>query len=195
MVGKLEKDFSQRKVIKMCTVVIAKGLSVAASLWGAYQQNRNLNAQANIVQQQADSQARVLEYNAAQARADAERVTGVETEADLELRQRQRAVRGSQAAVAGASGAALTGDYLNIALGTAVTQEQDLSALRKNYANQRMQFYSQAQSSDFQAASSRIAGRNQASALRSQSSSGLLGSLLTAGGTLAGNWNDIFKKK
>lgn len=178
----------------MCTVAIGVALSAASTLWGGYMQNKNLNAQADIATQQAESAARVYEYNAAQARADAERVTGNETEADLELRQRQRAVRGTQAAQAGASGTALIGDYGNIALGTAVTQEQDLSALRKNYAAQRMNFFSQAQSSDYQAASSRIAGQNQASALRSQGSSGLLGSLLTVGGTLAGKWDDMFKK-
>lgn len=179
----------------MCTIAIGTAISMAGSLWSGFQQNRNLNAQANIAQQQAEATARTYEYNAAQARADAERVTETETEADLELRQRQRAVRGTQAAAAGASGTALIGDYGNIALGTAVTQEQDLSALRRNYVNQRMNFLSQAQSSDYQAASTRIAGQNQASALRSQGSSGLLGSLLTAGGTLAGNWDSIFKKK
>lgn len=179
----------------MCTVAIATGLSVASSLWGGYTQSRNASAQAEIATQQAESQARVAEYNAAQARADAERVTGAETEADLELRQRQRAVRGTQAAQAGAAGTALVGDYGNIALGTAVTQEQDLSALRRNYANQRMNFFNQAQAYDYQAATARVAGQNQASALRSQGSSGLLGSLLTAGGTLAGNWDKIFVKK
>lgn len=179
----------------MCTIAIGTALSVASTLWGGYQQSKNANAQAAIATQQAESQARVHEFNAAQARADADKVTANETEADLELRQRQRAVRGSQAAAAGASGTALSGDYYNIGLGTAMTQEQDLSALRRNYANQRMNFFSQAQSSDYQAATARISGQNQASALRSQSSSGLLGSLLTAGGTLAGNWNDIVKKK
>lgn len=179
----------------MCTAAVGIGLSIASSLWSGYSQSRSLNAQADIAQQSAESQARVSEYNAAQARADASRVTESETDADLQLRQQQRAARGTQAAQAGASGTALLGDYGNIALGTAVTQEQDLSALRRNYANQRMNFFNQAQSSDYQAATTRVAGQNQASALRSQSSSGLLGSLLTAGGTLAGNWDKMFTKK
>lgn len=177
----------------MCTIAIGTALSMAGTLWGGYQQSRVAGIQADVATQNAEAQARVHEYNAAQARADAERVTGVETEADLALRQQQRAARGTQAAQAGASGSALAGDYLNIAYGTAVLQEQDLAAQRKNYINQRMNFFNQAQSSDYQAAASRVAGQNQASALRSQRSSSILGSLLTAGGTLAGNWDKIFK--
>lgn len=176
----------------MCTMAIATGLSVASSIWSGYSGYQNAQAQAAAATESAESQARVLEYNASQARGDAARVSETETEADLELRQRQRAVRGQQAVAAGASGTALSGSYSDIALGTAVTQEQDLSALRRNYANQRMSYLNQAQSYEYQAANTRIAGQNQASAIKSSGTSGLLGSLLTAGGTYLGSSNSIF---
>lgn len=172
---------------------IGTALSVGGTIWQGYVNQQSANAQANAAMAQAESQARVLEYNAQQARADAAETTRQETDADRDLRYEQRAVRGSQAASVGASGSVLSsGDMTNISASTSMLQEQDLEANRKNYATQRNKYLNEAGVANWQAGLTRQGGKRQASILRSSGKNALLGSILTAGGTVASRWDDLF---
>ena len=177
----------------MCTIAAGIATSVAGTLFGGLSSSSAANAQASATLAQAQSQANILEYNAAQARADAQTVREQETDAVQQLYNQRAALQGEQRVAAGASGTvAAGGDLANIEIGTFETTEQDLASLRSNYARQISQYVNESNISSWQASNVLQGAQVQASAIRSSGRSSVLGSLLSAGSTVASNWTDLF---
>lgn len=176
----------------MCTLAAGLAISAIGTVWQGYVNSQAASAQAYAAEQQAEYQAQINEYNARQARADAETVTEQETDADLQLRQQRRALRGAQYASVGGSGTLLSsGDIANLDASTFMQSEQDLAMNRRNYNLNRLQYLNEATGQEWQAANTRAAGRYQSMLLRRQGKNAILGSILTAGGMVASRWDDL----
>lgn len=176
----------------MCDVIGAV-ISAAGTIMQGMSAYKSAKAQANIARQQSEYQAQVLEQNAAQARSDAEAVSKQGMYEEGKLRDRRRKIMGAQNAAAGASGLFLaSGSMTDIAADTMLQTDADIKMLQKNYQQQKFKYINEGVSLEGQAAMTRAAGANTASALKSQGKSALIGSLLTTAGTVAGKWDTIF---
>lgn len=141
--------------------------------------------QAKAAEMQSEYQARALEFNAGQARGEAEAVSRQGAAEQEALARRQRAVAASGRAAAGASGLLLdSGTAANVEAGTELQAAADRDVLRQNYQRQRFGL-------EHQANGARAGGAAYASAVENAGRAALTGSLLTSAGTVAAKWDDM----
>ena len=88
----------------MCNPVAAAVMSIGGSLYSGITGMQAAREQANAARMQSEYQAQALEFNAAQARNEAEAVSRQGANEVSDLQKRQRAVAASGRAAAGASG-------------------------------------------------------------------------------------------
>ncbi|ANZ44235.1 hypothetical protein BED41_03495 [Cloacibacillus porcorum] len=148
--------------------------------------------QAKAAEMQSEYQARALEFNAGQARGEAEAVSRQGAAEQEALARRQRAVAASGRAAAGASGLLLdSGTAANVEAGTELQAAADRDVLRQNYQRQRFGLVNQAVGLEHQANGARAGGAAYASAVENAGRAALTGSLLTSAGTVAAKWDDM----
>lgn len=169
----------------MCNPVAAAVMSIGGSLYSGITGMQAAREQANAARMQSEYQARALEFNAAQARNEAEAVSRQGANEVSDLQKRQRAVAASGRAAAGASGLMVDSDAVE------VQAEQDRNLLRENYQRRRFGYINQAAGYEHQAAGARRGGEAYASAAENAGRAGLAGSLLTAAGTVSSKWDDL----
>lgn len=180
----------------MCNPVIATVVSVAGSVYSGLSQMQAAREQAKAARMQGEYQAQALEFNAGQARNEAEAVSkqgAAEVEA---LARKQRAVAAAGRAAAGASGLLLdSGTAANVEVGTELQAEADRNVLRQNYQRQRFGLVNQAVGMEHQAEGTRAGSAAYASAVENAGRAALAGSLLTSAGTVAARWDDMLVKR
>lgn len=176
----------------MCDPVTATVLSVGGSLFSGITGMQAAREQANAARMQAEYQAQALEFNAAQARSEAEAVSRQGASEVSDLQRRQRAVAASGRAASGASGLLVdSGSSSDVNAAVGVQAEADRNLLRENYQRRRFGYVNQAVGLEHQAAGARRGGEAYASSVENAGRAGLAGSLLSAAGTVAGRWNDL----
>lgn len=176
----------------MCDPVTAVVTSVAGTLFSGVSQMQAAKEQAKAAEMQSEYQARALEFNAGQARGEAEAVSRQGAAEQEALARRQRAVAASGRAAAGASGLLLdSGTAANVEAGTELQAAADRDVLRQNYQRQRFGLVNQAVGLEHQAKGTRAGGAAYASAVENAGRAALTGSLLTSAGTVAAKWDDM----
>lgn len=176
----------------MCNPVAAAIMSIGGSLYSGITGMQAAREQANAARMQSEYQARALEFNAAQARNEAEAVSRQGANEVSDLQKRQRAVAASGRAAAGASGLMVdSGSASDVNAAVEVQAEQDRNLLRENYQRRRFGYINQAAGYEHQAQGARRGGEAYASAAENAGRAGLAGSLLTAAGTVSSKWDDL----
>ena len=171
---------------------VATALGLAGTVIGGIAQYQSARAQANAAQANAESQAKTLEYNAAQARNEAAATSRQGANETAALEQKQRRLMASQRAVYGASGVELgNGSAGAVETSTALTAEQDKNQMRENYQRKRFGLVNEAVGMEYQARSARAGGEAYASAAKSAAGYGLAGSLMSGAGLVASKWDDL----
>lgn len=169
----------------MCNPVAAAVMSIGGSLYSGITGMQAAREQANAARMQSEYQAQALEFNAAQARNEAEAVSRQGANEVSDLQKRQRAVAASGRAAAGASGLMVdSGSASDVNAAVEAQAEQDRNLLRENYQRRRFGYINQA-------AGARRGGEAYASAAENAGRAGLAGSLLTAAGTVSSKWDDL----
>ena len=176
----------------MCAPVLTTAMSVIGGVYSGISSMQAANAQAKAARLQAEYQAQALEFNAAQARNEAEAVSRQGANEVSALAKRQRAVIASGRAQSGASGLLVdSGSASDVNAGTEVQAESDRNLLRENYQRQRFGYINQAVGYQYQANATRSGAEAYASAVQNAGRAGLAGSLLSAAGTVSSKWNDL----
>ena len=176
----------------MCNPVIATAMSVAGGVYSGITGMQAAREQANAARMQSEYQAQALEFNAAQARNEADAVSRQGANEISDLQKRQRAVAASGRAAAGASGLLVdSGSAADVNAATEVQAESDRNLMRENYQRRRFGYINQAAGYEHQAAGARAGGEAYASAVENAGRAGLAGSLLTAAGTVSSKWDDL----
>ena len=149
----------------MCNPVIATAMSVAGGVYSGITGMQAAREQANAARMQSEYQAQALEFNAAQARNEADAVSRQGANEVSDLQKRQRAVAASGRAAAGASGLLVdSGSAADVNAATEVQAESDRNLMRENYQRRRFGYINQAAGYEHQAAGARRGGEAYASA-------------------------------
>lgn len=176
----------------MCNPAAAAVMSIGGSLYSGITGMQAAREQAAAARMQSEYQAQALEFNAAQARNEAEAVSRQGANEVSDLQRRQRAVAASGRAAAGASGLLTdSGSASEVNAAVEVQAESDRNLMRENYQRRRFGYINQAAGYEHQAAGARRGGEAYASAAENAGRAGLAGSLLTAAGTVSSKWDDL----
>lgn len=176
----------------MCDAVTAAVASIAGTLYSGVSQMRAAKDQANAARMQSEYQAQALEFNAGQARNEADAVSKQGAAEQEALARKQRAFSASGRASAAASGLLVdSGTAAAVEESTEAEAAADRDVLRGNYQRQRFGLVNQAVGLEHQAKGTRAGGAAYASAVENAGRAALTGSLLTSAGTVAAKWDDM----
>ena len=172
--------------------VLGTVLAVTAQVVSGIAAYNASKSQAEATRAAADQQSKVLENNAALARAEAEATGQQGFNEENRLRENARRLAASQRAAFGADNVSLaSGSALDVGVDTAVQSDLDAGLLRQNYQRKRVGLENEAAQYGWQARESKRLGDFKASALESAGRQQLFGSLLSSAGTVASKWSSL----